>query len=216
MCNNTKYNIHPETKTLRNILTKLISREEIEEIVETGTYDGLGSSEVFAKTGLPLKTIECNYVHYLTAKQNLYEYSNAEVINAFSLKKCDMINNILSDDFLIDNEYHENNNILRDNKDHVSFYQWELNNNSDNTKLEDILLNIVNNNKKQLIFLDSSGGTGFLEFKEILKIEKEFKVNKYILLDDVFHVKHYRSQQFLIENNISFEIFDNRMILFKL
>ena len=211
-----KYNIHPKKENFKVLIKELIKNYQIEQVIETGSFDGLGSTKVFAETGLSVISLECNFVHYLTAKQNLSEYTNVKLINGFSLNKKDMINFIKTDSFLLDKDYYDNNNILSDNKNHVDFYIWELNNNSENTTEENILLNLVNNNTNQLIFLDSAGGVGFMEFNELLKIEKKYLKNKLILLDDVFHVKHHRSHKFLIDNNIPFKIFDNRMIYFKL
>lgn len=211
-----KYNIHPEKEKFRKLIKELLISYQFEQVIETGSFDGLGSTKIFAETNLSVKSLECNFVHYLTAKQNLLEYPNVEIINAFSLNKKDMIDFIKTDDFLSDEEYYNENNILSDNKNNVDFYIWELNNYSFNTTKENVLLNLIDNDIKQLIFLDSAGGVGFLEFKELFKIKKEFLKNKLILLDDVFHIKHHRSHKFLIDNNIPFEIFDNRMIYFKL
>lgn len=211
-----KYNIHPEREKFKQLLEELIKTHQIDQIVETGSFDGLGSTKVFAETELPVISLECNFVHYITAKQNLNDFPNVKLLNSYSLKKDEMIDFIKKDKFLMDKEYHDENNILTDNKNHVDFYIWELNNHVESTTEENVLLDLVNNNKKQLIFLDSAGGVGFLEFKEILKIEKKYLKNKIILLDDAFHIKHHRSHKFLIENNIPFEIFDNRMIYFKL
>lgn len=210
-----KYNIHPEKEKFRKLIEELIITHQIEQIIETGSFDGLGSTKIFAETGLSVKSLECNYAHYLTAKQNLSEYPNAEIINGFSLNKQLMIDFIKNDGFLDDEEYYKQNNILSDNKNNKKFYTWELKNNSEKT-LDDILLKLIDNDKNQLIFLDSAGGVGYLEFKEVFKIKKQYVKNKLILLDDVFHIKHHRSHKFLIENNIPFEIFDNRMLYFKL
>jgi hypothetical protein len=46
---------------------------------------------------------------------------------------------------------------------------------------------------EQLVFLDSAGGCGYMEFKEFINMPKSFLENKVLVMDDVDHVKHFRS-----------------------
>ena len=140
-----KYNIHPEREKFKQLVEKLIKTHQIDQIVETGSFDGLGSTKVFAETELPVISLECNFVHYITAKQNLNDFPNVELLNSYSLKKDEMIDFIKKDKFLMDKEYHDENNILTDNKNHVDFYIWELNNHSEKTTEENVLFDLVNN-----------------------------------------------------------------------
>ena len=73
-----------------------------------------------------------------------------------------------------------------------NFYEYknEINMDSD---FENALPFLINNDTKQIVFLDSAGGVGYLEFKTFMKLPKKNLVNKILILDDVMHVKHYRS-----------------------
>ena len=44
------------------------------EIVETGTFHGDGSTDIFAKTGKYVFTIECNWDNYVTSYKYLSQY----------------------------------------------------------------------------------------------------------------------------------------------
>ena len=56
-----------------------------------------------------------------------------------------------------------------------------------------------NNDRKQLIFLDSAGGVGYAEFLEVMSYHTDFLNNKILMLDDVQHIKHCRSVAKLLE-----------------
>ena len=58
---------------------------EIEEVIETGTHNGDGATKVFAETGLPVKTVEVQYAHYVKAKEYLKDFKNVEIFYASSL-----------------------------------------------------------------------------------------------------------------------------------
>jgi hypothetical protein len=63
--------------------------------------------------------------------------------------------------------------------------------------VENALDLFVNNDRNQLIFLDSAGGVGHLEFKKVMSYSKEYLKNKVLMLDDISHIKHIRSVEFL-------------------
>lgn len=63
--------------------------------------------------------------------------------------------------------------------------------------VEDALSLFANNDKRQLVFLDSAGGVGYLEFIEFMWWPINIRRNKVLLLDDVTHVKHEKSVQSL-------------------
>jgi predicted O-methyltransferase YrrM len=209
----TYYNSNPSNQTFINLINNIIKNNNIEEIIETGTFTGVGSTKTFAETNLPVKTIECNIDNYNTAKVNLAQYKNVEVINALSLNRENMIDFIKKDSFLTNKEYLNECQILTDHNDPINFYDKELNLVNG---LENILFDLINNDKKQIIFLDSAGGVGYLEFLEVMKLNKEFLKNKHILLDDVMHVKHFRSYEYLIQNDIPFKFLDNRVLYFNI
>ena len=71
---------------------------EFEDIVETGTFMGTGSTTVFARTGIKTTTIECNKQRAEQATQNLSKYPNVTVINGLSMDRKGSVEFILTDD----------------------------------------------------------------------------------------------------------------------
>jgi len=171
----------------KDAITSIQSTFHIEEIVETGTNLGLGSTKVFAETGLPVYTLECNPTIFAQAVENLKHYKNVTCINAYSLPYKDMTDFINQD-----NIYNSNLDIMVDGPgDHRTFYHKELG--PFNIK-ENILPSLINNNQKQIIFLDSAGGIGYLEYTTVMTcINNNIGQYKILILDDCLHVKHYRS-----------------------
>jgi hypothetical protein len=68
-----------------------------------------------------------------------------------------------------------------------------------NVLFEDGLNLLCNNDRKQLIFLDSAGGVGYAEFMEVMSFHNDCLKNKIIMLDDIQHIKHCRSVAKLLE-----------------
>jgi len=209
----SSYQVGINSASFRDLVNAVIKENSIEEIIETGTNNGMGSTKIFAETGVLTKTIECNVGCFNIAKNNLSKFKNVQFFNALSLNKENMIEFMKNDKFLYDTKYLNECQIMTDHIDPVGFYSGELGNNY--TK-ENILFDLINNDKKQIIFLDSAGGVGYLEFIEVMKLDKEFLKNKHIILDDVFHVKHFRSYEYLIQNDINFKILDNRILYFSI
>jgi hypothetical protein len=170
---------------------------DIEEIIETGTHVGMGSTKIWANTGLPVKTIEVNPEYWTQAVNNLKEFTNVEPFLGASLPISRM------EQFIQENkEYYDSasqKNIGCEGPDAVSFYLAEVNGGGfsgsfkNKPKSENLLFKLINNSKKQLIFLDSAGGIGFLEYQEVMSLKKEYLRNKILFLDDINHVKHHRS-----------------------
>lgn len=183
-------------------IKKLIEENKIEEIIETGTFNGLGSTMVFAKTGIKVQTIESCLSSFFAAKENLKNYSNVTLHHGSSLKISEMIDFIDNDDFYFSPEIKEKNiSVDGGNDDPKDFYKKEVNGFGFSAPpKEDILFSLINNPKKQLVFLDSAGGVGFLEFKKFMSLSEDFRKNKILVLDDVNHIKHYRSIASLKEN----------------
>ena len=159
----------------------------IEEIIETGTFNGQGSTSIFAETKLPVTSLEANSELAASARKHLANYSNVKILNVLSLKKQDMKDFIAQDNFKFpDWVLHD----VNDSSNEKDFYTKEI---SQETDREDVLKELIDNDKSQLIFLDSAGAVGYLEFKEVLKLDKDKLSRKTLLMDDVFHIKHYRS-----------------------
>lgn len=74
------YSINLNNSAFENTVNLLIQNNSVEEIIETGTFNGLGSTTVFAKIKLPVTTIEsCKQLH-LMAKENLKTYNNVTLL----------------------------------------------------------------------------------------------------------------------------------------
>lgn len=161
---------------------------QISEIIETGTYLGTGSTIVFAKTGLPVKTVECNQSFALKAKKNLENYKNVNVINGLSLFYDDCIKYIRERNYIFSKD------IQIDSMNPVECYSSEI----INTNCQNLLPSLCDNIVSQIIFLDSSGGIGKLEFEYIINLPSNIKSTKVLILDDINHVKHYESWEKLL------------------
>lgn len=178
-------------------ISEIIKKHNIESIVETGTYDGMGSSQILAKTGLPFDTIECHGMNFIAAKVNLELFKNARVHHAYSLPLNEMIDFIKNDEWTNNPDKMIELGVKFDHDNPRWYYQHELNDVVSKPPQEDLLMKLITNPEKQLVFLDSSGGTGLLEFQKVIGLPKEILKEKVIMFDDVNHIKHYRSVEWM-------------------
>ena len=180
------YSIELNSNEFRDVVRRLVKQYEIKEVVETGTYLGTGSTSVFAGEGLDVFTIECNVNHLMKAAENLQEMSNVCFVHGLSLKRERIISGLMAMDFPVGGIY--------DSPNPKVFYVQEAN---QPVLVEDALPRLAKNEVRQLVFLDSGGGLGYLEFIEFMSWPSSVRRNKVLLLDDVTHVKHARSVQSL-------------------
>ena len=61
-------------------VTWLCDHFQFDDIVETGTFMGTGSTTIFARTGIKVTTIECNKQRAEEATKNLQKFPNVTVI----------------------------------------------------------------------------------------------------------------------------------------
>ena len=183
------YEINLNSGEFKQTITDIITRfPEITEIVETGTYNGMGSTQVFAKTKKDVFTIECNQVNYNMAVSNLREYPNVCVFHGLSLPRNYLVSTLMMEDFNLDVKY--------DSTNPKPFYMREI---AQPVVQEDCLSLLSNNERRQLLFLDSAGGVGFIEFNYIMKNFSPSAIkNKILVLDDCNHIKHKRSIEHLM------------------
>lgn len=185
----------------RHTIFELIKTFEIEEIVETGTYLGLGSTKIFADTRLPIVSIECNHNHFLQALINRPE-QYVTIKYGLSLQRKQIEDFLDLNYFLKDFAKQSFPHVLFDNYTNgKEFYTKEIFDNLIEPYNEDLLIKSINN-KNQLIYLDSAGGIGFLEVSKLLQFLYSFNnpfniENKVLILDDVNHIKHYASASYL-------------------
>ena len=180
------YNTELNSNEFRDVVKRLVNEYNINEVVETGTFLGTGSTKVFAGEGLNVFTIECNPNHLTQAVQNLEGFNNVCFIHGLSLQREKLIKDLMSMDF-------PDGGIYDSTRPKVFYAQEVLH----PVLVEDALSLFANNDKRQLVFLDSAGGVGYLEFIEFMSWPLNIRRNKVLLLDDVTHVKHGKSVQSL-------------------
>jgi hypothetical protein len=181
-------------------ISEIIKKHNIKSIVETGTYDGMGSSQILAKTGLTFDTIECHGMNFIAAKVNLENFKNTTVHHAYSLPLNEMIEFIKNDEWTNNPDKMIELGVKFDHENPRWYYQHELNDVVSKPPQEDLLMKLITNPERQLVFLDSSGGTGLLEFQKVISLPKEILKEKVIMFDDVNHIKHYRSVEWMKEH----------------
>lgn len=171
-------------KGFTSTILKLVDDYKIQEILETGTFRGTGSTLIFAKTGLPVTTIECNYGFYQEACRNLAAYKNVKLLHGYSLLFDDMIRFIKTDTF-----NGTKPELIKDMppQEARNFYLNEV---SQGNLAENLLEKHFKKDIRQLVFLDSAGGMGLLECKKVLQL---METPVLLVMDDLNHVKHYRT-----------------------
>lgn len=183
-----------------DFIRHLMHKHNIQSIIETGAYDGMGSSQLFAKTGLPFHTIECHAMNFIAAKVNLEKFKNTIVHHAYSLPLNDMLSFIKEDEWTNNPTAMIELGVKFDHENPRWYYTHELTDVVSKPKKENVLMELIENDERQLIFLDSSGGVGLLEFQRVKELPRELLKNKVIVLDDIHHIKHYRSVQWMVEH----------------
>jgi hypothetical protein len=121
------------------------------------------------------------------------------VLHGLSLSKADLIKGLLNESFDLDVTY--------DSKYPKSFYMREI---SQNVVVDNALELLCNNDRKQLIFLDSAGGVGYLEYLWVMNLPNEYLMNKILMLDDINHIKHYRSVKDLIDKGFDVQVSEDK------
>jgi len=185
--------------TLADALGRLIRSRKLKHIIETGTYEGEGTTRAIAtalkelnSSDAKLISIEVNpkFVNLTrsnTQKRGLAAY--AEVLQGLSLPRT-----LLPDEVTIERELQE---ILKEKStlyvDHDVASRSRHYFGESNYESQDDLLRIAFERfegKPELILLDSAGHLGFAEFEYIIGL---LSAPCLVALDDTNHVKHYRS-----------------------
>jgi hypothetical protein len=182
-------------RSVRDVFKRFTPRK----IVETGTYLGNGTTMIIAKSlrefGIDdarFISIEINPRNIAKAEQNLSRAGLSLAIwNGLSVPRemlptrqqieRDLVNNVLAEDLIVDHE----------EADRATLYHRE----TDFPDLPDDLLGLALaefENRPDFLLLDSGGHMGFVEF--------EYAISKLrgpclVALDDIHHVKHFRSFQ---------------------
>lgn len=218
-------------KTIDNIFTKY----PIKTIIESGTFKGTGSTTTLAKAIIKNRalidnfyTIEVDHNFYKVAKKWLKKYKFVHPIWGLSVDESEAISFIENDeainnhtkypDIYIDTLTNPKDFYLNEIKGQLSktakksfidsLFSFKSNNDFFKTNVFASLLPKVTD-QIPLILLDSAGGIGFLEFNTVLKYlhNSEF----IIILDDIHHLKHFRSLQYIKSSN-NFQIIAENVI----
>lgn len=193
-------------------------------VIETGTYLGTGSTRMIADAfapGAPEKfyTIEISRNSYNVASRNLAHLKFIEVIWGLSVSR-EQAESFIRSDSLLWEAAHYGIEVERP-EDPVGFYLREINKAKNhscagedecyptlaNLPPDNVLGQLLPRYKncQPLIALDSAGGIGWLEFQEVMRLHEGFPF--VLFLDDVNHVKHYRSLKY-VESCPEFHMID--------
>lgn len=197
-------------------LKELLAHNTITHVLETGTFDGTGSTTIIAESFIAYSppemfiTIEANWKSWRVARHNLARFPFVEPVWGTTVKARDAVEFIQSDEVLRNHTNYPD--IFIDNVDDpVRFYTNEIEGklgggvaNPDEMRVmsserflyyqgDDLLAHHLPDyrNKRPLIILDSAGGIGYFEF---LTVQRLMQGQPYfLLLDDIHHIKHHRS-----------------------
>jgi hypothetical protein len=203
-------------------LVKLLSSNKIDFIFETGTFKGDGSTktiiENFPSGFLPKRfiTIEANPIYVRIARENLKKHAFVEVVYGSTVSIEEGMNFIINNNCI---KNHENfpkvfiDTLVNPTEFYINELKGKLGNHSLKSKFFSVVLNLFYRKqdsvlekylkpmkyKKPLIILDSAGGIGYLEFKKVINIMGN---NPYwLVLDDIHHLKHFQSIEYVKNNN---------------
>jgi hypothetical protein len=231
----SEYSKHSVTMVNIDKLISIIRDEnkkhKFRYIIESGTFVGKGSTRMIAETFIneeekpEVITMEANWLNWRRAKKNLKKYNFVKPVWGFSVPQKEAIQ-FVEEDYALKHQDEYPDVYIDGGSDPLNFYIGELRGEFGYTRYkylnyllkyfeerdkrtkysgEDLLRKYLLKYQKEvpLIALDSSGAIGLLEFN----IVKEMMGNNeyYLLLDDIYHLKHFRSYD-EIKKNPAYEI----------
>ena len=189
-------------------------------------------ADFFAQSRIPKRflTFEVNWTHFRHAKVNLRPFGFVDCRWGSSVSQTDAVRFIESDEAIVHHQRHSDI-WIDDVDDPVAFYSNEIMGSMlyQRRKMAghslvkrlaraygigdvdflwdgDQLLAqacAIHKSHKPLIVLDSAGGVGFLEFQTVLSVMQDAEY--LLLLDDVHHLKHFRSLRY-IQSSAEFKL----------
>ena len=217
-----------DSNELRQLLRDAIVRYGIAHVVETGTHEGLGSTRFVAESFPPearprsFVTIEAGWKSWRRARRNLRRFPAVTPVWGHTLELRSAIDFVEQDECICHHERYPEV-FIDDVDDPVGFYTRELKGGLSGAPhglhkrlafaidrrfryggeglLAKSLLRV--REERPLLVLDSAGGTGWLEFMTVRETMGERAY--LLLLDDVHHLKHFRSLEY-VRRDSSFEI----------
>jgi hypothetical protein len=212
---------------LQDHLRQAVRQHDICCALETGTYLGEGSTTLIAGVlvGQPdphLSTIEANWRFWGQARERLATFPFVDCIWGRTVAAAEALAFMKADDALLHHERY--GEIFIDNLDDpLAFYSRECegeifeavdaddpafqHDHQSHYAGEDLLRTHLRrlHDKRPLIALDSAGGIGLLEFQITMELMAD--ADFLLLLDDVHHLKHFRSLAAL-RDDAAFELLD--------
>ncbi len=177
--------------TLRADIYKIIMDHRPYAILETGTYNGLGSTSAILH-GLkdanidPFSfiSIESNEKNHAEAEKNLLgeNYKGTLVL---------MHSNSLPREIMPKMVYEVPDHVITDHSDPMKYLK-EVPSDIDDDGIYRAMALL--DNRPDLVLLDSAGHLGFLEFEYVCKLAESSFV---LILDDTLHRKHYDTLEFI-------------------
>ena len=214
-----------------NGVEKIFNEIGVGAILESGTFLGLGSTTVLANQVIKSKsefpnffTLEIDIDFFLKARKNLKSFPFVKVLYGISVDLNEAIKFMETDDCILNHQNYPD--IFIDVEDNPKeFYINEIKGKLSGSRLntwgkikrwlklgtagefkENLFSTIIPKirDKKPLILLDSCGGIGYMEFLKVIELMKDKSFS--IILDDVHHIKHFRSLQYLKDSKNGFKI----------
>ena len=175
-----------------HMITSLVAEETITKVIETGTYLGLGTTRAvldgmrFHGMEFNFISIEVNPSFHKQAIANNVGVPGLHLLNGLSIGKPHLP---------IDTTFNVPDHVI---VDHQPSVRQKLYNREIDFDVEDHLLSKAIealSGKPELVILDSAGHMGLIEFKYLMNLLGNHSF--YLALDDIGHVKHYESFEFV-------------------
>lgn len=177
---------------LGDIIYNLCKRDDIINIVDIGTWNGLGTTRCIYqsiidnnKKSYLVKSLESNPNFYATAKGNIPQLKNFDLINGRIIESIDLINiDQCSDHFFTEYDRNIQKKWLQEDIDNYN-------------NIKNVLSELPS--KIDLLILDGGEFSSWAEFN-ILK-----DITRFVVLDDTKCIKNYEVSRF-IRNNKSYNV----------
>ncbi len=173
-------------------------------VLETGTYNGLGSTTVFARTimncGFSTKIvgIEVNPIYAAAARANMAVegFANITIWEGLSIRRDELPTKEEVERFL---QEMDALNIPCDHppQTRVESYMREI---PEKIVTDNLLRTLIEQEKPDFILLDSAGHLGYLEFNATTETLQKIGKSAFVALDDILHVKHCNSLDRMMED----------------
>ena len=184
-------------------LDQTLFREKL-EVLEFGTWNGLGSTKIIFKNSILAHSLEINPFIYAIAKKNLLPLTQNNKIFLGRIIDLDDTRIDLNESFL-SKEFNNERNLIDMWLGHLVHLIF--------TFESELIINSLNENY-DLLLIDGGGLTTFDEFIKIYP-----RIKKYIFLDDINGAKGLKIFEFLSKNkkyNLIFKSKTRNACVFKL